>query len=35
MLDKETGSRLARALKAFQFEAALAILNDWQRAHAE
>jgi two-component system sensor histidine kinase/response regulator len=35
MLDKETGSRLARALKAFQFEAALAILNDWRRTHAE
>jgi two-component system, sensor histidine kinase and response regulator len=35
MLDKETGARLARALKAFQFEAALAILNGWRRAHAE
>jgi CheY-like chemotaxis protein len=35
MLDKETGSRLARALKAFQFEAALVILNDCRRAHAE
>jgi PAS domain S-box-containing protein len=33
MLDKETGSQLARAVKAFQFEAALAILNDWRRAN--
>jgi hypothetical protein len=34
MLDRETNSQLARAVQAFRFEAALAILREWRRLHA-
>jgi PAS domain S-box-containing protein len=34
MMDKDSSARLARAMRGFEFEAALSILCEWRRLHA-